>query len=80
MSGGRGGTGTCFTPLPRADGKEFHQMRAFHLFKGDGEISFGIYAASPIDHSFTAKFSQMEVTECKWAAWSAQDTGFNQTK
>jgi hypothetical protein len=55
-------------------------MRAFHLFKGDGEISFGIYAASPIDHSFTAQFSQMEVSECKWAAWSAQDTGFNQTK
>jgi len=62
------------------DGKEFHQMRAFHLFKADGEISFGIYAASPINHSFTAKFSQMAMTECEWKEWSAEDTGFNQTK
>lgn len=62
------------------DGETFHQMRAFHLFKGDGEISFGIYAASPVDHSFTARFTNMEVSECKWAAWSAQDTGFNQTE
>ena len=61
------------------DGETFHQMRAFHLFKGDGEISFGIYAASPVDHSFTARFTNMEVSECKWPAWSAQDTGFNQT-
>lgn len=50
-----------------------------HLFHGDGEISFGIYAASPVNHSFTAKFTNMEVGECKWAAWSAADTGFNQT-
>lgn len=62
------------------DGVNFHQMRAFHLFHGDGEISFGIYAASPVDHSFTAKFSNMEVSECKWASWSAQDTGFSETK
>ncbi len=62
------------------DGVNFHQMRAFHLFHGDGEISFGIYAASPVDHSFTAKFTDMEVSECKWADWSAQDTGFSETK
>lgn len=61
------------------DGINFKQMRAFHLFHGDGEISFGIYAASPVNHSFTAKFTNMEVGECKWAAWSAEDTGFNQT-
>ena len=54
------------------DGVTFHQMRAFHLFHGDGEISFGIYAASPVDHSFTAKFTNMEVSECKWSDWSAQ--------
>ena len=34
---------------------------------------------SPVDHSFTARFTNMEVSECKWPAWSAQDTGFNQT-
>ncbi len=53
------------------DGVNFHQMRAFHLFHGDGEISFGIYAASPSDHSFTAKFTDMKVGECQWPAWNA---------
>ena len=62
------------------DGVDFRQMRTFHMFKGDDEISFGIYAASPVDHSFTAKFSEMEVGECKWKSWSAEDTGFSQTK
>ena len=62
------------------DGITFNQMRAFHLFKGDGEISFGIYAASPVDHSFTARFSNMEMGECKWESWSAEETGFNQTE
>lgn len=61
------------------DGVHFQQMRAFHLFHGEGEISFGIYAASPVDHSFTAKFTDMKVTECMWPAWSADDSGFNQT-
>ena len=61
------------------DGIVFHQMRTFHLDKGDGEISFGIYAASPVDHSFTAQFSEMEVGECKWQSWSAEETGFKQT-
>lgn len=62
------------------DGVNFRQMRAFHLFHGDGEISFGIYAASPVDHSFTARFTDMQVTDCLWPAWSAQDSGFSQTK
>ncbi len=53
------------------DGVNFQQMRAFHLFHGDGEISFGIYAASPSDHSFTAKFTDMKVGECEWPAWNA---------
>lgn len=53
------------------DGVNFQQMRAFHLFHGGGEISFGIYAASPSDHSFTAKFTEMNVGECQWPAWSA---------
>ena len=48
--------------------------------KGCGEIAFGIYAASPVDHSFTAQFSEMKVEQCKWSAWSSEDTGFSQTK
>ncbi|MBQ2668293.1 MAG: DUF1349 domain-containing protein [Clostridia bacterium] len=50
------------------DGENFKQMRICHLFKGDGEISFGIYACSPEQSSFTATFSHFEVTECKWKA------------
>ena len=38
-----------------------------------------MHAASPVDHSFTAQFSEMEVGECKWQSWSAEDTGFKQT-
>ena len=51
------------------DGIDFKQMRVCHLFHGDGEISFGIYAASPSQHTFTAEFTHMEVGECTWKAW-----------
>ena len=53
------------------DGKEFKQMRICHLHKGAGTIKFGIYACSPLESSFTAKFSEMELTECKWEAHEA---------
>ena len=49
------------------DGKDWKQMRMFHMFKGDEEISFGIYACSPGKSSFNATFTDMELTECKWA-------------
>ena len=49
------------------DGKNWKQMRMFHMFKGDGEISFGVYACSPDkEGSFNASFTDMELTECKW--------------
>ena len=42
------------------DGKEWKQMRMFHMFKGDGEISFGVYACSPNkEGSFNASFTDM---------------------
>lgn len=50
------------------DGIEFQQMRICHLWKGDGDISFGVYACSPEDGSFTAEFTNMQVTECMWRA------------
>ena len=50
------------------DGKHFKQMRICHMWKGDGEIRFGVYACSPEASSFTARFSHMELTECKWKA------------
>ena len=50
------------------DGIHFRQMRICHLWQGDGEIAFGIYACSPEDSSFRAVFSHMEITECRWSA------------
>ena len=50
------------------DGVTFHQMRICHLFEGAEEINIGIYACSPEDSSFTARFSEIEFTECKWLA------------
>ena len=48
------------------DGVSFKQMRICHMLEGAEEIQFGIYACSPEQSSFEAKFSHMEMTECKW--------------
>lgn len=48
------------------DGITYKQMRIFHLFEGSGEINFGLYACSPENSSFSAVFTEMEITECKW--------------
>lgn len=48
------------------DGVSFRQMRICHMWEGAEEIQFGIYACSPEQSSFEAKFSHMEITECKW--------------
>lgn len=48
------------------DGKSFNQMRIFHLFQGDKEVNFGIYACSPSSSSFNAEFSEISVSECLW--------------
>ena len=50
------------------DGITFQQMRICHLWKGDGGISFGIYACSPVEGSFQAEFTNMQITECMWEA------------
>ena len=47
-------------------------MRICHMWKAADEIQFGIYACSPEDSSFTAVFTHMEMTECKWAAHDGQ--------
>lgn len=54
------------------DGVEFTQMRVCHMWEGAGKISFGVYACSPEDSSFTADFTHMEVTECRWPAHDGQ--------
>ncbi len=58
------------------DGIQFQQMRICHMFHGKDKIKFGIYACSPEDSSFTAKFSNLELTECKWADHIGQQPDF----
>lgn len=48
------------------DGKNFEQMRIFHLFKGNEDVNFGIYACSPSNSSFKAKFSEINISKCLW--------------
>ena len=42
------------------------------MFCGAGKIQFGIYACSPEDSSFTAKFTKMQLTECQWKSHDGQ--------
>ncbi len=48
------------------NGTDYRQMRIFHMLEGGGRIAFGIYACSPEQSSFKAKFTDMEITECQW--------------
>ncbi|AXQ78499.1 DUF1349 domain-containing protein [Streptococcus chenjunshii] len=54
------------------DSRVFRQMRICHLHKGEGTIRFGLYACSPENSSFTAHFTNMELTDCKWQAHDGQ--------
>jgi len=64
------------------EGQDFRQMRIFHLhnlgetteemgklnpaIKTEKTVSFGIYACSPLESSFSAVFSEMNIEKCKW--------------
>lgn len=54
------------------DGIRFKQMRVCHIHEAVDEIQFGVYACSPEDSSFKARFTNMDVTECKWLAHNGQ--------
>ncbi len=54
------------------DGTQYHTMRVCHLLSAKDEISFGIYACSPEDSSFTAIFTNFKITECAWEAHIGQ--------
>ena len=54
------------------DGVNFSQMRICHMYAGADKISFGIYACSPEESSFTAVFTDMKITECAWKAHDGQ--------
>ena len=55
-----------------SDGLTFSQMRVCHMPAAAQEISFGIYACSPEESSFTAIFTDMKITECAWKAHDGQ--------
>lgn len=55
-----------------SDGNRWKQMRVCHMAAGSGRIRFGIYACSPEDSSFTAMFSNMNITQCAWMAHDGQ--------
>ncbi len=54
------------------DGITYQQMRVCHLFNVQDTVRFGIYACSPEDSSFTATFTNLELTPCKWLAHDGQ--------
>ena len=54
------------------DGNKWKQMRVCHMHEGAGKVRFGIYACSPEDSSFTAEFTNMDMTECAWKAHDGQ--------
>ena len=46
------------------------------MAEGAGKISFGIYACSPEDSSFTAEFIDIALTECAWKAHDGQQADY----
>ena len=54
------------------DGVSFSQMRICHMYEGADEITFGVYACSPEESTFTAVFTDMKLTECMWKAHDGQ--------
>ena len=54
------------------DGVTWHQMRVSHLHEGAGTVRVGIYACSPENSSFTARFDHLEFGPCAWAAHDGQ--------
>ena len=47
-------------------------MRIFHFPLASQMVRFGIYACSPEDSSFKAVFTDMQLMECQWKAYDAQ--------
>lgn len=48
------------------DGKQYQQLRMFHMHKNITAARIGVYACSPLNSSFKAVFSEFELCECIW--------------
>lgn len=67
-----------------ADGNKYEQMRIFHIhalgetsaemgranppLPNSQNVSFGIYACSPLESSFKAEFTELKISDCLWLA------------
>lgn len=54
------------------DGRSWSQMRVCHMYAARDKVRFGIYACSPEESSFTAVFTNIQLTECAWQAHDGQ--------
>ena len=54
------------------DGEHWRQMRVCHLHEGAGTVRVGVYACSPEDSSFTARFTDLSMGPCAWEAHDGQ--------
>lgn len=48
------------------DGREWHQLRIAHLHGDFSTLKAGIYACSPLESSFTARFSHFQLQASDW--------------
>lgn len=48
------------------DGMQYQQMRMFHMYNYITIARVGVYACSPLESSFKARFSAFELSECIW--------------
>lgn len=48
------------------DGMQYQQMRMFHIYNHITIAKVGVYACSPLESSFKARFSAFGLSECIW--------------
>jgi len=62
--------GSDFLLEHAADGAGFEQMRIFHMHRAVDKARVGIYACSPLESSFQARFENLCLTDCQWQLYS----------
>jgi len=55
------------------DGKNFKQMRIFHMHQPINQAHIGVYACSPLTSSIQATFSDFTLGECVWELYANPD-------
>lgn len=57
------------------NGRDFQQMRMFHLHQANCMVKVGVYACSPLESSFMAEFSEFFLEACCWPLPHNDDKG-----